>query len=208
MTCFNSIGSTIKSDQRITVFGATGSGKTKFTKEQLWSQYTRRIFHDPKCENNDLLKNATLVTTPDELRWKLQKGYTSILYQPKTLDVDDFEGVCRIVYEFGNLALFCDEVGNYCTANTIPKWFNHLLVRGRSRGIAVISLSQRPRSCHGNVVSEANHMFIFRLMLESDLDKIKNFVPRAVAQEVPLLPEFHKIYASSGGVIKRLKPSK
>ncbi|NJD76937.1 MAG: hypothetical protein FIB08_07570 [Candidatus Methanoperedens sp.] len=196
----------IKSSDRIFVAGKTGSGKTTLVKKMLFPMYTRRVFWDIKLENSDLAFCCTICTTPDELRSSIKKGKTSILYQPKSLEPFDFNRVCQILYETGNFTLFVDEVSRVCTPSWIEPWHDEIMTRGRGRGVGIVNLTQRPRRCHNTVISEAEHFFIFRLQLETDIAKIKEILPRQWANQVSSLPYHHCIYSDSVGTIKPLAP--
>jgi len=195
----------IKSNNRISVFGKTDSGKTVLVKRILWGQYQNRVFYDPKCMNHDLLSNASLVRTPDALDRVLDKK-KSILYQPDDLEMEDFDEVCKILFRRGNIALFCDEVSGVCSASSISKWHKRLLVQGREKGLGVVSCSQRPRDCHSNIVSESEHFFVFRLNLETDVKKISMMIPRWAAREIYALPAYHFMYFNTSGVVKFFEP--
>lgn len=191
----------ILSSNRITVCGKTGCGKTTLVKHRLWPLYTRRVFWDIKVENNDLLKSAQLCQTPEELQHLIDQGQTSILYQPITLDPEDFNEVCRIIYTTGNFTLFVNEAAAVCTPANIEEWHKTILIRGRSRGVGIVNETQRPRECHNTIFSEAEHFFIFRLQLETDVKKIRPILPRAY-HELPYdLPYYNCIYVSDRDVV-------
>jgi len=196
----------IKSSDRIAIFGKTGTGKTTFTKRVLWPLYTRRVFHDAKCESNDLLTNAALCRTPNELQQVIKNGKVSILYQPANLSPDDFNKVCEIVYQATNFTLFVDEVSKFCSPSWIEPWHDEIMTRGRSRGVGIVNLSQRPRRCHNTVISEAEHFLVYRLQLETDIAKIKEILPKKYADMISTLPYHHCIYSDSLGQIKLLAP--
>jgi len=184
----------IPSNARWFITGKTGTGKTTFVKKALWPQYTRRVFWDVKLENQDLLPVCSLATTPPELQRAISAGKVSILYQPRVLDIWDFDQVCEIIFNTGNFTFFVDEVAAVCTPSIIPPWYRQVLVRGRSRGVGCITTSQRPRDCPNTCLSEAEHFLIFRLHLETDVSKIKQVVPREHLQAIYTLPYYHSLY--------------
>ncbi len=196
----------IKSNDRIFMAGKTGSGKTTLAKKMLFPMYTRRVFWDIKLANSDLAFCCTTCTTPDQLSDFIKKGKVSILYQPKSLEPYDFNEICRILYNAGNFTLFVDEVSRVCTPSWIEPWHDEIMTRGRERGVGIVNLTQRPRRCHNTVISEAEHFFIFRLQLETDIQKIKEILPRKWANMVSTLPYHHCIYTDNSGIIKPLAP--
>ena len=188
------------------ICGKTGSGKTVLAKRMLWPGAARRIFHDIKCENNDLAINATTCKNSLELARAIQAGKVSILYQPDDLDTSDFNEFCKIVYAHGNFTIFIDEIAAVCDNNWMEPWHKALLMRGRSRGIGQVNLSQRPRACHNTVISEAEHFFVFKLNLQTDVQKIKQFFPKKYHNEIYNLPLYHCLYTDITGVVKPLAP--
>ncbi|MCX9012860.1 MAG: hypothetical protein OIN66_17300 [Candidatus Methanoperedens sp.] len=56
------------------------------------------------------------------------------------------------------------------------------------------------------MISEAEHFFIFRLQLETDIAKIKEILPRKYANMVSTLPYYHCIYTDNRESIKFLAP--
>lgn len=196
----------IKSNSRIFIAGKTGSGKTTLVKRMLYPMYTRRVFWDIKCENSDLLVNSSPCRTPAELSSTIKKGKVSILYQPADISSDDFNRVCEILFNTGNFTLFVDEVATVTEPNWIEPWHNQIMIRGRSRGVGIVNVTQRPRTCNNTVISEAEHFFIYRLQLETDVDKIRTILPKKERTEIYTLPYYHCIYTDNSGIIKRLAP--
>jgi energy-coupling factor transporter ATP-binding protein EcfA2 len=196
----------IKSNSRIFIAGKTGSGKTTLVKRVLYPMYTRRVFWDIKCENSDLLVNSSLCRSPAELAAAIKKGKTSILYQPADISPEDFNRVCEILFNTGNFALFVDEAATVTEPNWIEPWHNQIMIRGRSRGVGIVNVTQRPRACHNTLISEAEHFFIYRLQLETDVAKIKTILPKKYLSEIYTLPEFHCFYSDNTGIVKPLAP--
>jgi DNA helicase HerA-like ATPase len=65
------------------------------------------------------------------------------------------------------LFVMIDEVhAYYVTKQKILKEYNDLILSGRPRGISVISISTRPASLPNNVLTNAKHVFTFRLNIE------------------------------------------
>jgi hypothetical protein len=109
----------ILTNARVFVAGKTGTGKTTLVKRALFPRYPRRIFWDVKVENHDLLPVCSLCTTPSELERALTAGKVSILYQPQDLSAEDFDLVCYLIYDQGNMTLFVDEVTAICDPSRI-----------------------------------------------------------------------------------------
>ena len=195
----------IKSNARVFVCGKTDSGKTTLVKNVLWNKFPRRIFHDVKLENSELLINSpgtVLARNPTELLNFMSKGggldntSRSILYQPYLADdKEDFNKVCEIIYKFGNFMLVVDEASYYTTGFEIQPFHKEIMMRGRSRGVGIINCSQRPKGCHNLLISEADHFFIFKLTLDDDLKKLKAVIPKKYHKPMETMEMRYFIYS-------------
>jgi len=196
----------IKSNDRVFVCGATGSGKTEFVKTALLHLYQRVVFQDHKIENNDLLSRGfVLANTPDQMLELMNANPVfKILYQPLSNDeqgyLDDFNRICEILYKFGNCTLIVDEASYYCTGHSIEHYHRELMTRGRSRGVGVVNLTQRPMWINNLIISEAQHLFVFVLNLDKDIQKLKGVLPKDMHAILYELPEFHYIYAGTNRI--------
>jgi len=161
---------TIQSNQRLFVTGMTGSGKSYWIKKFL-GQIDRFVFYDPKFEHGDI--NATVVFSPSELLAVLDRGVGRVVYRPMVIDDEDFNCICKVIYNQGNLVFVIDELFYHVTSSKITDWHSILLRVGRKRGVGVWNCTQRPRSClHNTILSETNHIVCFKLMLETDRRKL------------------------------------
>lgn len=182
---------TIRTNDRIAVFGKTGSGKTFFAKNWLLPHYTHYVFWDVKHENNDV-QNDIILNTPEQLRRQIS-DYRKILYQPKSPRPSDFDEVCRIIFQHKNTSLYVDESSAVSTPGRILYWHNVIMTQGRSYNVGIINASQRPRAIHNTLISESEHLFIFTLNLETDIVKLRQQIGDA-ADDIRFLPEYHFIY--------------
>jgi len=167
----------IQTNERIFICGMTGSGKTEFAKRFL-PFYPRVVFHDIKFRNSDLIQqyHFTPVHDVETLLFYIQKGKKRILYQPaqggEKEGVEDFNRVCEIIFKTRNIALVVDEAQSFMTGQQTPYWFGEIQRLGREYNIGCISLTQRPKAIPQTLLSESEHMFIFRLKLKQDRLKI------------------------------------
>lgn len=195
----------ITSDSRVFVTGKTGSGKTHFTKTILWNMYHAKVYHDVKHE--ELTKDSLLLTRNDtyqahgiqELIGLLNKGITSIVYLPPmglddSRDQDDFNRLCEVLYKRGNICLFVDEVTAVCNQHQMTTFHKEIMVRGRTRNVGIVNLSQRPKEIPNNIITESEHQFIFKLSLDSDIIKLKGIIPKKYHEQMYNLKLYHFIY--------------
>lgn len=181
----------IRTNDRISIFGHTGAGKTHFAKNWLLPHYNKYVFWDVKRENDDV-KYDVMVNTPKELKNVITDNL-KILYQPKSPTESDFNQICEIIFNHRNTTLYVDEAALVSTPTKILYWHNVLITQGRSYGVGIIDVSQRPRVIHNTLISESEHMFVFALTLETDISKIRQQIGDA-AEEIRFLPEYHFLY--------------
>lgn len=103
------------------------------------------------------------------------------------------------VFRQGNIILFIDEIAPLMTPQKIPPALYDCLVMGASRGVTIVSVSQRPKDIHNVVLSEAYTKIFFRLNLEDDRKKIKGIADQEVADALHNLPNTYFIYVRADG---------
>lgn len=156
--------SRIKPNDRIALVGTTGSGKSTLARHLL-ALYPWVVIYDPKHEHYD----GYIVTSVDRLP---KKPLPVIIYQPRSQDITDPDELNRFfhwVYLRGNTVLYVDEA--YLATNggkTMPLYYLACLAQGRSRGIGVITATQRPNRIPQIILSECEHWFVFRLNSPND----------------------------------------
>jgi len=176
----------IRSNDRLAFLGKTGSGKTYAAKRLVWDPLDRVIFHDWKDQENEDL-NAPVLRSLDDVHEALfAEKEEERLYKfayvpdPTTDDYEEWEELCRLVFEKGDFHLMGDEIkGIYQKGNSVRPITDHheaIMTRGRSRGVGITNVSQRPKKIPMEVISEAEHLFAFRLNLSDDRDRIGEVV--------------------------------
>lgn len=192
----------IKSNDRILVVGKTGSGKSYLVRNVLFPAFERPIFFDWKRREyrhmNNVPKARTLSGVEDWLSGKADVPDDShgLVYVPKEQTDDVFNELCRVCYEAGNNQLIVDEtkgiysrVGN---ASLLP-FHDRLMVEGRDLGVGITHVTQRPKRVPMECVSEAEHIFAFRLNLKDDRDRLKEVMGEA-AFRLKDLQKYHYLY--------------
>ncbi len=102
------------------------------------------------------------------------------ILQPFDKSKESFERFCNAAFARGNLVLFLDELHVYTSKQSILRPFNNLILSGRPRGLSVVSISSRSASLPNNVLSNAQHVFSFRLNLQSDVEFLEQWMGEGV----------------------------
>lgn len=181
----------INTNDRISIFGKTGAGKTFFAKFWLLPHYTHYIFWDIKHENNDI-EHDIIIKNPEELKKEIS-NYRKILYQPENPTGEDFNSICEIIFNNRNTTLYVDEAAIISTPSKIEYFHNVIITQGRSYNVGIIDSSQRPRIIHNTLISESEHIFVFSLNLETDIIKLRQQIGDA-SNEIRMIPEHHFLY--------------
>lgn len=192
-------------DDRVTINGMTGSGKSTFA---MWllgesADFDRKpwIIVDYKQED-EIINSALNESIFDELKIDAKVPRSPGVYVARPRAQDGPSPVVQFlwnVYEAGRVGLFLDE------ATMIPELrgegnsggpFQSLLSQGRSKHIPVWTLAQRPAYVNKMVYSESNFFAAFKLGMMTDLKKIKD----------EGIPEWSDGYEKVWGDKVRLKP--
>lgn len=187
-----------KDDQRITILGKTGSGKTQAAM-WLFSQrsYTHRpwIVLDFKQEKliRDLPFKEYIGVTD-----KIPKQPGIYVVQPHPKEQEEIEDLLTRIWERERVGLFVDE--GYMLHAHSPG-FQAILTQGRSKSIPVIHLTQRPAWVTRFAFSEADYIQLFQLTDTRDQKIVKQFMPLPI--EHPL-PQYHSWWWDNGRNIKRV----
>ena len=150
----------LKSNERIAIIGKTGSGKTVFAKS-IFHRYQRSVFFDPKRENSDL---GIACSRLDDVFRHCTGSSFHVVYQPFDLNEEMFNEFCRRCFQHGNMTIIMDEVYFICFPR-VSEWHEKLIRMGRSRGIGLVHLTQRPSYIDNLILSESEHFIIYRLQL-------------------------------------------
>lgn len=155
----------IKTSDRVTLVGQTGSGKSFFAR-RLCAPIPRLLILDEKGELDDWgaqdwgprSARKLFSDEPFRLRWVPGPGET---YR--------YEEFFQLAYEAGNLTVYIDELTAAVPHGTRPgPYLASLYQRGRSLGVGTIACTQRPAWVPMFTLSEAQWLVMFRLRLEVD----------------------------------------
>lgn len=166
-----------KKGQRIFIVGKTGSGKTRCA---MW-HLSKQDFHnnlwiiiDFKGEKmfDDLEEQGAVFLDLDER--PTRNGI--YVYRPSESQISEVNDILWWMYEVENVNLFIDEGYMFPAQGSDSKALRTLLTQGRSKGISVILLSQRPVWCTKFAISEADYIQTFFLMTRDDRKMVGDFL--------------------------------
>jgi DNA helicase HerA-like ATPase len=157
---------------RVSIFGATGSGKTRFG---VWlfshSSFSKRPYIVVDFKGDDLIAG---IERAREIRLgEVPKHPGLYVLRPTPAQGEEVNAYLWKIWEKGNTGLFFDE--GYMV-NKSPA-LDAILTQGRSLKIPTMILTQRPAWCSRFIFSEANFYAMFRLNDKRDMDTVRGFTP-------------------------------
>lgn len=165
----------IKPSEHVFIAGGTGSGKTCLASSYL-ANYNNVVVLDTKAmfDNWNYMtdKELTIVDTLSDIQ--LVKT-PKIIYRPIFSELNDeyYNKFFSWIYRRRNTIVLIDEAMQISpNPQVLPEWLRGCLQRGRQKNIGIWSLTQRPKSISPLFLSESTHMFIFRLNMEQDREKV------------------------------------
>lgn len=172
--------------QRITMVGATGSGKTN---AGLWNLSGRNWDRKPWVIY-DFKEDSTINSIPNLRHIDSQDSIPDQpgLYAVHPYPGEDIEPQMWHIWERENTGVFVDEGLMIGRTNEA---FRALLTQGRSKHIPMIVLSQRPVWLDRYVFSESDYFQVFRLNHRKDIESVQHMIPYSVYQR---LPKYHSYY--------------
>jgi len=188
---------------RITgVFGATGTGKSIWTRQQLRTpRRNRLVIWSPK-EREDGYAGAfdapALTSMADVYARMNAAGPTSpfrLVFVPalaRKRAVVQFDALCAAVLKLGNITLVVEELHTVTSASWAPDQWSALTLMGRSAGVEIFALSQRPASVDKDLFSNCSMIHSGRVMYEDDA-KVLGRVLLVPPSELLTLPDLHYI---------------
>lgn len=199
---------TIQTNEHVFIAGQTGSGKS-YLAERYLSSYPFVVMLDTKGEMLDRWmerRKPLWIGVPEDevsLVTKLEdidkQTTPKIIYSPDFDELKDefYDSFFQWCYFRRNCIVWVDEAMSVSpNPSKIPEYYKAILTRGRSRNVAVWSLTQRPKGLANVILSEATHYFVFRLQLEQDRERIVDITGASEFYEIP--PKFHFWYFRQG----------
>lgn len=190
-------------DDRCTVIGATGSGKSTCG---VWLLAQQRFDVRPWIVvdfKREILFDQIGFPPIVALHWKLphKKSRGVYLVQPVPGEDEKVDALLWQIWQRGNIGVFVDE------ASLMPPGsdaFRAILQQGRSKRIPVIACTQRPVNVARALFSEASFFCCYRMNDKRDYKVVEGFVPADLEQ--PLPRHWWRWYDVSENALLTMKP--
>jgi len=176
----------IATDERVFLTGRTRSGKT-FLARNLLAPIERLIMLDPK----GTLADWRLDPWDRESRRLLDHGEpvrARVALPPTAEDDEDFwNEVLFACWNAGNVTVYVDEVYllKPMDHGTYPSYLSRVYTGGGERGIGAWATAQRPTLIPLTLMTEATHVFAFRLLREDDRVTLAKNTHPAMEEDIP-----------------------
>lgn len=157
------------------LIGHSGSGKSTMLRA-LTAGYRHQVVIDAKHE--ETLGRSLTVYTPGDFARTFPQRARRVVFRPdpEGKGGDDVDEVMRRVLHYGRTAIVVHDGALYASSGTIVPAYRRAQLIGRTIQVPVWTGLQRPVDVHNVLLSEANHVFLFALALESDRAKVAGIV--------------------------------
>lgn len=185
-------------EDRLSIVGHTGSGKTQFGGWLLSeANFDKQPFVIIDAKREKLFRGSDLIRAIGYDELPKQPGVYRLEILPH--EQDEIE---RFLWKVWNRALAGDGTGLFFDegylVNKYNKAWRALYVAGRSLNVPIYTLSQRPVDLPLWSISEANYHAVFNLNRDDDREIVYSYIPKQVKDEWgeqwphdDLLPNYH-----------------
>lgn len=175
----------------IAVLGATGTGKGVSIKTALKASKPKRlIVFDFMAEYGDFAKHTRSVK--DVVNETKKASFKIALIPDKYSFQDQFNFLCDLAYERGDLTFIAEELNKVTSATWAPPTWQEVTSRGRHKNLTVIGASQRPASVDKDFFSNCSVIRSGRLNFDNDIKTMAR-VLRVGYDDIATLEPLHFI---------------
>lgn len=184
----------IKANEITVIIGHPGYGKT-FLAKTIFTNIDRHLIFDV---NNEYARNNdpnVKKYCPFDLNRVIPRGR------------EDVQKFFKLIWTNGNITAGIDEADKFFKKDKDLEGEAYDMIHLHyHRNIGVVAIARRTANLHNDVLAAADHLFIFRTFLASDLDWIRKSIGLDVSQ-ARTLPKRHFLYYSGEtGEIQRCSP--
>lgn len=175
----------IKANEHVFVCGATGTGKSYLSETYLGGfEYVVKL--DTKQESYErYMDDESAWYGLDEgkdfdvchsLEEAMESDFKKIIYTPDYSEInpDTMDEFFKWIYERGNTIVWIDELMSITSARTYPQQLKRCAIMGRSKGVGIWALTQRPSDIPTIVLANSRHFFMFDLSAPQDRKKMSD----------------------------------
>lgn len=170
------------------IVGKTGSGKTVKALNLIADRKRLLIFDTLGHDYSD----GVIFYDIEKLKeyWlKVYRGDFRLIYRPLN-ELPEFDEICRLAYQCGNLTLVAEELDIFAQPQKIELGFRQILKRGRHNDIRFIGITQRPYGIDRTITSQATAIYIFRVDEPRDIKYLCERVSEKVDAGLAMLKEY------------------
>lgn len=181
--------------------GQTGSGKTTLADVLL---RTREYVVVVDVKGTINWRGYRLVRRFDNLLKIKADAAPRLIYRPPYAELshtDTLNLFFRWVFARGHTTVYIDEVAGITRGDVYPYWFGACLMRGRELGVETWMSTQRPMRVPMICMSEAEHVYAFRLKMEQDRARIESMTG-IESERIQALPKRHFLYSPQDAEIQ------
>ena len=185
----------LRPGDKLLIAGQNGSGKSVLA-SQIARRFDRVLVYDPKDDPAAEVPGAAVARTAREAARALPGR---VLYRPAGAELaaisERWDDLCRKVLEdarrgAGATAIVIHELGDLGTQYRVGPAFSEAVRKGRSLGISMVIVTQRPQGIPVIVRSEAQHVACFTLVDPADRELMAGLMGSRAVADRPLPLDF------------------
>ena len=193
----------------IAAFGARGTGKTAWVRQQIAAAKPTRLIvwdfkHDPALEG----VGRAFSSLPEFIRSLKGSTFKSRYLVDHRTDVhQQFDYFCKAAWQAGCLLMFVDELPEVTKANKAPPAWRRCVNVGRDyrddkgvrKWLSIIGAGQRPAECDKSFIANADVIHTGRLANSQDARELSQSLG-CDYRDLLALPDLHWVERSAGQI--------